>query len=168
MIHHICKHYNISHYCLDMNRVVYLRYVATHNSYPALIYYAVNNHMYLIKDRKLIDSLVKSTVDTEKYVQTNAFSDDEQHDNDIFKDAIIYDNIPIDELKDLKTGIVIYPTNDISEIFEQTIEKYEIIPTRIKNKEYHISQFIFSIAEVQKLYIMADPNDLKKLNYKRV
>jgi hypothetical protein len=40
--------------------------------------------------------------------------------------------------------------------------------TRIKNKEYHISQFIFSIAEDQKLYIMADPNDLKKINYKRV
>jgi hypothetical protein len=118
--------------------------------------------MYLIKDKKIIESLVKSTIDTEKLVFTNAFSDDEKHNDDIFKDAVIYDNIPIEELINLKEGIVIYPTNDIFEILEGVIEKYGIVMTRIKNKEYHISQFIFSIAEDQKLYIMADPNDLKK------
>jgi hypothetical protein len=57
--------------------------------------YAINNHMFLIKEEKVIRSLVKSIDETKKTIITNAFTDDEDEKNDIFKDAIIYDNISI-------------------------------------------------------------------------
>ena len=33
MVHYICKHYDISHYCLDINKNCYLKYISRNREY---------------------------------------------------------------------------------------------------------------------------------------
>jgi hypothetical protein len=60
-IMHICKHFNISMYAYDIMNTCFLKYVLTQDKhhYPALFYYAINNHMYLVKDPTKCKSLTE-------------------------------------------------------------------------------------------------------------
>ena len=56
-IHELCVEHDISHYVMDITRNCFLKYVSINRNKPALMYYAINNHMYLVKesDRKSIN-----------------------------------------------------------------------------------------------------------------
>ena len=44
------KTYGISHYACDIYRTCFMKYVHKNQNHRALCYYAMNNHMYLVKD----------------------------------------------------------------------------------------------------------------------
>ena len=48
MLMKICEHFDISHYCFDITRQCFRKYISKNRNYKALIYYSINNHMYLI------------------------------------------------------------------------------------------------------------------------
>ena len=54
-----CKTYGISHYAFDINKTCFMKYVHKNQNHRALCYYAMNNHMYLVKDKNLIKSMVE-------------------------------------------------------------------------------------------------------------
>ena len=58
MLFDICQILHISHYAFDATNKCFLKYVSENNhSYPALVYYAVNDHMYHIKDANAVKQL---------------------------------------------------------------------------------------------------------------
>ena len=69
MLKKICEMEDISHYCFDITRKCFSKYVSRHRNYPALIYYCVNNHMYWISDKEAAYSLVKKSRDMETNIK---------------------------------------------------------------------------------------------------
>ena len=46
----ICRFYDISHYAYDINNECFMKYISKNQNHKALIYYSINNHMYLVKE----------------------------------------------------------------------------------------------------------------------
>ena len=79
-IEYFCKEYGISHYAFDINKTCFLKYVHKNQNHRALCYYAMNNHMYLIKDEKLVKSLVEKAKAPEHKINTSLL---ELEDNNV-------------------------------------------------------------------------------------
>ena len=58
-IEFFCRKYGISHYAYDIHNKCFMKYVHTNRNHNVLCYYAMNNHMYLVKDKEKIKSMVE-------------------------------------------------------------------------------------------------------------
>jgi hypothetical protein len=58
-IDYFCKKYGISHYAHNINKVRLMKYVHKNQNHRALCYYAMDNQMYLVKDKDLAKSMVE-------------------------------------------------------------------------------------------------------------
>ena len=65
-IHQLCIKHDVSHYVFDITQQLVLKHVSNNRNKPALMYYAINNHMYLVKE-----SDRKSLVEKAKEIHTN-------------------------------------------------------------------------------------------------
>jgi len=58
-VNSICERYDISHYALDINKSCFVKYISKNRNNKALVYFAINGHMYLILDDAVRKSLIK-------------------------------------------------------------------------------------------------------------
>ena len=58
-VNFICQKLNISCYSFDITQKCFMKYIAPHRNYDALVYYCVNGHMYWISDKKAAPSLTR-------------------------------------------------------------------------------------------------------------
>jgi len=68
-------------------------------NYPALVYYAVNSHMYVVRHKKKVKSLIERARHIEINIQTDML-EEEMHGENIFLDRNIFENIPVKNLMD--------------------------------------------------------------------
>jgi hypothetical protein len=80
--------------------------VANSRHYPALFFYAMNNHMYLVKDANLCKSLMEKAKDSAKSFNTSLVK--EQENKNIYDELPIYENADITKLKGFDSCIFIY------------------------------------------------------------
>ena len=66
-----CRKYGISHYAFNINKQCFIKYVHKNQNHRALCYYAMNNHMYLVKNKKLVKSMVGKAKDIEHNISTS-------------------------------------------------------------------------------------------------
>ena len=171
-IHYVCQKKDISHYAFDYNKKCFLKHISKNRNYPALVYYAVNNHMYHIKDSEIAISLIKSAVEIESKINS-VFFDDDGDDNEktknIFDDLPIQENIPIKELLTYnESTIIIYSESHLN---SQLIElmNHNIKPTINKCKKTMVTKITIPISKKIKLYLFADQNDKSQnIDYKVV
>ena len=69
MLRKICELEDISHYCFDVTRKCFSKYVSKNRNFKALIYYCINNHMYWIADQAAANSLIKKARDVETKIK---------------------------------------------------------------------------------------------------
>jgi hypothetical protein len=72
-----CRKYGISHYAYDINKTCFMKYVHKNQNHRALCYYAMNNHMYLVKDKFLVLSMVGKDKEPEHKIKTSLLEYDE-------------------------------------------------------------------------------------------
>jgi hypothetical protein len=181
-IHYFCEKHNISMYAFDITNKCFLKNVTkTHRKYPALFFYAISGHMYLVKDEKRCKEMMERAKDNVENFNTslveiiqkenifNTFKDyNEETKETTYK---IEENIDAKDITKFESRIFIYSSperNNINDIFKDCIHLYGIPSTKsIVSDRVNITRFEYMIHN--QLYIfMLDPNDCIHVNYKMV
>jgi hypothetical protein len=53
----LCRKYDVTHYCLDIEHKLLLKNISKSTNYSLLLYIAHDNHMYFITDKSFIQSV---------------------------------------------------------------------------------------------------------------
>ena len=106
MINEICQKLNISHYAFDITKKCFLKHASENRNYPALVYYAVNNHMYYISNNSVVLSMIRSSQSTATFIKSIVL-DEEYETKNIYKDAKIHENIRVSELLNYNDCVII-------------------------------------------------------------
>jgi len=176
-IDYFCKTYGISHYAYDINKVCFMKYVHKNQNHRALCYYAMDNHMYLVKDKDLVKSMVEKAKAPEHKIKTSLLELDEvknyyKDDEDKYKS--IHLNQSIEDIKsDIKkysNCVCMYSrtTHNINDIFEEFITVFNTFPIIKKCNKTNILEFHFKPRKDILIIFTCDPNDINTITYKQV
>ena len=80
----ICEKYDIAHYAFDVKKNCFIKHISRNNNYKALVYFAVNNHMYLILDDAVRKSLIERTKVKESFNTSLLEHEEAKEENNIF------------------------------------------------------------------------------------
>ena len=168
MLKKICEREDISHYCFDITRKCFSKYISRNRNYPALIYYCVNNHMYWIDNRDEANSLVQQAKDSETKIKSHCIQEDEHTKTNIYteKDRGIHEDIAVADLVKYDNVTIIYSKTNLNEELDLIIEQYNYIPAII-NHRYTVTQIKFKKDE-RDIILVVDPNIEHGMTYKDV
>jgi 5-methylcytosine-specific restriction enzyme A len=166
-VNSICEKYDITHYCLDVHKSVIIKSIAQRRKYKALIYFSVNNHMYLIMDDVMRKSLVETVKEKENW-NTSLLSDEVEEKTNIYDDYDIIEN-PKTFFTETKNTIYMFSrlgTTSINDIFQSLIVDHGV-PDNIKCKKTKIEAFKYKKNNIIYMFV-CDPNAVHNITYKEV
>ena len=157
-----CENKKISMYGMDLDGKVFIKHIVQRSQYPALIYYCVNKHMYVVTDKSFIKSVSEREKEGVKHV-TNVFRDFEDKQTQI---TDIIEDIKVEDLKNYKNKFIMYSECQLDDILHEYFKLYNGLPMVTKTKGYHI----ISMKDTFGNTLMADHNrnDARNINYKSV
>jgi hypothetical protein len=125
-----CRKFGISHYAFDIHKQCFMKYVhKSHRNHNALCYYAMNNHMYLVKDKDTVKSLVEQAKTRPEHNFDTSILDKDEVKNH-FEGKNIYTNKDIEyvfkKISKNSNCCFMYSRNihNINDIFEQFIIRF--------------------------------------------
>jgi hypothetical protein len=166
-VNSICEKYDITHYCLDVHKSIIIKNLSTNQNHKALIYFSVNNHMYLIMDDVMRKSLVETVKEKENW-NTSLLSDEVEEKTNVYDDYDIIEN-PKTFFTETKNTIYMFSrlgTTSINDIFQSLIVQHGI-PTNIKCKKTKIEAFKYKKNNIIYMFV-CDPNAVHNITYKEV
>ena len=180
-IKYFCENHNISMYAFDITNKCFLKHVTkSHRKYPALFFYALNGHMYLVKNEEKCKKMMEQAKDHENFNTSIVELKEKENIFNSFKDYNeetkqttyrIEENIRPEDILNYESRIFMYSNpsrNNINDIFYKCIELYGIPSTKsIVSDKTNITRFEYILNN--QLYIfVVDPNDAIHVNYKMV
>jgi len=163
----ICEKYDITHYCFDVNKNIIIKHVGKNRNHKALIYFSVNNHMYLILDEVTRKHLIEIQKEKENF-NTSLLSDEVEEKTNIFDDYDIVEN-PKTFFTETKNTIYMFSrlgTTSINDVFQNLIVDHGV-PTNIRCKKTKIEGFKYKKNNVIYRFV-CDPNAVHNITYKEV
>jgi len=79
----ICEKYDIAHYAFDVKKNCFIKNISQNRNHKALVYFAVNNHMYLILDDAVRKSLIERTKVKENFNTSLLEHEEAKEENNI-------------------------------------------------------------------------------------
>ncbi len=149
-----------------------MKYVHKNKNHPALCYYAMNNHMYLVKDKDLIKSMVAKAKAPEHKIHSSMLELDDIVNP--FNDKRIYVNKSMESVKAnlAKRNNCIYmysrDQHNINDIFEQFITTFNTFPLVRKCNKTNIMEFHCKTCKENLIIFCWDPNDINNITYENV
>ena len=147
-------------------------------NHRALCYYAMNNHMYLVKDAFLVLSMVGKAKEPEHKIKTSLLEYDEiknyyKDEDDKYKTIYLnetMDNVKINLPKRFNC-VYMYSrsTHNINDVFEQFVSTFNNVPIITRCNKSSIIEFHFKTHEKNVIIFCCDPsNDINVITYKEV
>ena len=149
-----------------------MKYVHKNQNHRALCYYAMNNHMYLIKDNDLVKSMVEKAKAPEHKIHSSMLETDEVVNH--FNDKNIYINKSMESVKAnlAKRNDCIYmysrDQHNINDIFEQFITTFNTVPLIKKCNKTNIMEFHFKTCKDKLIVFCCDPNDINTITFENI
>ena len=166
-VNSICEKYDITHYAFDVNKSCFIKNICNNRNHRSLIYFAINNHMYLILDDVMRKSLVEKVKVKENFNTSMLSNDDNEKDN-IFDTYNIVVN-PTEFFTEDKDTIYMYSRQgktNINDIFQNLVQVHGV-PKDLRCKKTKIMSFKYVKNNVN--YVFAcDPNDVNQITFKEV
>jgi 5-methylcytosine-specific restriction enzyme A len=166
-VNSICEKYDITHYCLDVHKSVIIKSLSKNQNHKALIYFSVNNHMYLIMDDVMRKSLVETVKEKENW-NTSLLSDEVEEKTNVYDDYDIIEN-PKTFFTETKNTIYMFSrlgTTSINDIFQSLVVDHGV-PDNIKCKKTKIEAFKYKKNNIIYMFV-CDPNAVHNITYKEV
>jgi 5-methylcytosine-specific restriction endonuclease McrA len=166
-VNSICEKYDITHYCLDIHKSVIIKSLSKNQNHKALIYFSVNNHMYLILDSEMRKSLVETVKEKENF-NTSLLSDEVEEKTNIYDDYDIIEN-PTTFFTETKNTIYMFSrlgTSSINDVFQSLIVDHGV-PSNIRCKKTKIEGFKYKKNNIIYMFV-CDNNALHNITYKEV
>jgi len=162
MIKKLCETFNIACIGLDLNEKVIIRTFRKSNNYETLVFYIVNEHMYVITDKKEKINIVNRHLN-KKCVTSSIFLDETEtvsNANLKFSENKIIENIPVNDLIKYSDVNIIYNVSDLKCIFIDIVKKYNHIPKTRENGSNHIIHITLNKGPFldKNLDLFIDPN----------
>lgn len=174
MLSYVCSKLDVSFMCFDINNKLTVKQISKCCNRSPLVIYNVGEHCYMVTDKNIIDSIMKShasniistqvTTDEEPtkqivlpYYEWTSYDDLETLP--ISQDVIkAYGEIKKKKTRKLKAGYVIFEDHNLNGIFKRMVHNYKIIPfVRHKDKS-SIQQIEYKRKDGYTLVIETDPN----------
>ena len=73
MIQHVFQLLDINVFAVDVMKKCFSKYVCRKRDHPALLYYYINDHMYMISDEKQVQSLINGSTADETKINSSVF-----------------------------------------------------------------------------------------------
>ena len=122
-INQILKNCDISYYSFDAIKQCFDKYISKNRNFKSLIYFSVNEHMYIITNEKA-KSLVEKAKDNRINISSTMIEqqNDEKQEND---NRVVYENIPVQDLlqDQYKNSLIIY-NNKVRLLHNDETEEY--------------------------------------------
>jgi DNA replication protein DnaC len=171
-IMHICKFFNISAYAFDIMNNCFSKHITEWRNYPALYFFAMNNHMYLVKNTDQCKSLCERAKDTTVSFKTSLI--DEAETKNLFEELPIYENVmDVSTITGYDSSIFIYSREycdikNINDIFHQCLALYGVPKNKtLKATKSNIVRFEYTINKTKYIFVQ-DPNDIDIINWRKV
>ena len=172
MLKYFCEQKKISIYALSIDESIITKQIVPSRHKKCLVYFMVNAHMYLITQQKEIMKIVRNNDNRTGYTSTILENDTENEINDRdlkFTENKIIENVDINNLLKYNDINIIYPTNDLKDIFMQIFKKYNFVPRTVESdgivKYIKLNDNVFDGLNIDLCY---DPNHKMNLSYKVV
>jgi hypothetical protein len=163
-----CQAFDISFMAFDIKNKRYEKFISKCRNRPPLVIYNIDGHMYMITDKKVLESLIKSNANT---LHAKHKSCVVQIDGtEIEQNLPIYDWVSLDALETIVApAIVIVQTSDLMDIFKQIIQTHNKLP-KVQNKgERTIKSITFEREDGKVVYIQKDANyGQPNIDYKKM
>ena len=123
MLMMICEILDISHYAYDITKQCFLKHISKNRHYPALVYYAVSNHMYYVSNYADALSLICKAKNPEVKMRSLCLVEEVKETENIYATQQIYEDIPISDFErlDLHDCIIMY-SNYMQQNDDMTID----------------------------------------------
>ena len=165
-IKNVCVNLDISMYAYDLNQKCFLKNITKSRNYPALIYYAINNHMYLITDKEKVLSLVASAKDKKNTVSSTCLSTKEPKDC-FTKITTIKEDIKIKDLfNETESFIIIYNKPTLNQELNDLMS-LDRVPHIKRSNRNNITYMTVKNEKLQ-YHLFADRNDLSQITHHKI
>ena len=162
----IFKEEDISMYAYDITNNCFLKTISHSRHYPALVFYAVNGHMYWISNKEKAESLIKRARDRDTKIKSVVFEEEyESKAKNPFDGKVFHKDVPIADLAKYKESVVVISKNNLNDEVVEYIKIFNTIPDKMKNNKIMITQFYDTLHDV---VVTVDPNDTRLVNYEKV